>query len=363
MEKKHICLIDYDMCDWGGIEQVIENLSLALDNDYKVSIISLCNGFRRTYEGITCYTIITKRARMREILSRGYFKLIHTINSNHIDVVIVCGTCAGLILTLVKPFIKAKVIFADHGTLVGEWNNKEIRYMRYLNSRFADFTVTLTEKNTRDYIEYFNYPENKICAIYDWIDPSVFAHVQKYQYWEKKIMTVGRMEQIKGYDRLIEVAKIVLPRYPEWEWHLFGGGSLKADVEKQICCCGLERQLITKGESKKILEEYNKYSLFVLTSYSEGLSLVLLEAKVNHLPLVSFDILTGPSEIIKDGVNGFLAKDGDVQMLADKIEELIKSEALRRSFSAAAYKEIDKFRKEKILAQWKQLIEKLLYKN
>lgn len=360
MEKKHICLIDYDMCDWGGIEQVIENLGNALTVDYKVSIVTLCTGFKKIYDGISCYTLIAKRARMREILLRGYFKLIHMLNSNHIDVVIVCGTCAGLILTLVRPFIKAKVIFADHNSIGGEWNNKAIRHMRYLNSKVADFTVTLTEQNTRDYIKYFKHPENKICTIYNWVDSSIFSYVRQYQHREKKIITVGRMEPQKGYDRLIEVAKKLLPRYPEWEWHLYGGGSLKNDIEKQICHYGLESQLIIKGESKKINEEYSKYSIFVLTSYYEGLPLVLLEAKINRLPLVSFDILTGPSEIIQDGVNGFLVKDGDIQMLADKIEELINSEMLRKSFSVAAYEGIDKFKKEKILAQWRNLIEKVL---
>ena len=114
MGKKHICLIDYDMCDWGGVEQVIENLGHAFLEDYRVSVVSLCSGFLREYEGISCYTIINKRARMREILVHGYWKLVQVLNQNQVDIAVVCESCAGMIVTMAKPFIKAKVIFADH---------------------------------------------------------------------------------------------------------------------------------------------------------------------------------------------------------------------------------------------------------
>lgn len=360
MEKKHICLIDYDMCDWGGVEQVVETLGKALMDNYEVSIISLCTGFRDAYEDISCYTIIAKRARMREILVKGYIKLIRIIRKNHMDLLIVCGTCAGIVVTLLRPFIKAKVIFADHGSLVGEWNEKPLRYMRFLNSKFADYTVTLTERNCQDYINYFHYPENKICNIYNWIDSSIFDYVKDYHSYEKKIITVGRMEQEKGYDRLLEIAQLVLLKHSDWEWHLYGGGSLKNDIKKQIGCCGISNQLIVKGESKNIYEVYRNYSICVLTSYREGLPLVLLEAKANRLPLVSFDIIYGPSEIIQDGVNGFLIEDGNVQAMANKIEELISNETLRTNLSESAYEEIGKFDKEKILKQWRKLIEQML---
>ncbi len=360
MKRKHICLINYDMCHWGGVEQVIENMGLALQKEYKISIISLCTGFLKTYEGIDCHTIINRKARVREILIQGYFKLVRTINRNHVDIIMVCGPCAGTIVALVKPFIKAKIIFADHLNLRGSWDNKPICRMLYWNSKMSDYTVTLTKQNRNDYIRYFHISPKKICYIYNWIDEQVFKTAQTYQADSKKIITAGRLEYEKGYDRLIEIAKIVLPQHPDWEWHIYGGGELEKTIEHKIMDYGLEKQLILKGMSKKLLEEYHNYSIFALTSYIEGLPLVLLEAKVNHLPSVSFDILTGPSEIIQDGHNGYLVQDGDISAFARRLGQLMDNEGLRESFSSHACDNIDKFRKSKILRQWKSLFNRLL---
>lgn len=360
MKKTHICLIDYDMCDWGGVEQVIENMGLALMDDYKVSMISLCTGFLKTYPGIDCHTIINRKVRVRGILLKGYFKLIRTINRNHMDIVVVCGSCAGIIVTLARPFIKAKIIFADHLNLMGFWDNKPIRHLLYWNSKIADYTVTLTKKNRNDYIKYFHISPQKICYIYNWINEQTFELVQEYQRDTKKIMTAGRLEYEKGYDRLIDIAKQVLPQHPDWEWHIYGKGKLYKVIDRKIRDNKLERQLILKGMSNELLEEYHNYAIFALTSYIEGLPLVLLEAKVNHVPSISFNILTGPSEIINDGYNGYLIQDGDISSFAEKLGILMESDDLRYTFSCHTCEGIDKFRKNEILKQWKALFSKLL---
>lgn len=360
MKKPHICLIDYDMSDWGGVEQVIENLSQAFLTDYQVSIISLCTGFIKTYDGISCHTIIHKRARIREIITKGYFKLIKTINHNHVDIVMVCEPCAGIIISLARPWIKAKVIFADHLNLRGIWNDKPIRYMKYINSKVSDYTVTLTEQNQKDYIKYFHHPKNKICHIYNWINENVFALAQTYNNDTKKIITVGRLAEVKGYDRLLDIAEIVLPKHPAWEWHIYGDGKLRKKLKQEIHNRHLENQLILKGASSKMWEEYHNYSIFALTSYLEGLPLVLLEAKANRLPTISFNIPVGPSEIINNKVNGFLVKDGQVFDFAQKLELLMINDTLRCSFSEHAYKGIEKFQKDTILSQWKALFNQLL---
>ena len=58
--------------------------------------------------------------------------------------------------------------------------------------------------------------------------------------------------------------------------------------------------------------------MFVMTSQMEGLPMVLLEAKSWGLPLVSFDIMTGPSDIIQDGINGYLIEEGNIDEMAER---------------------------------------------
>ena len=85
--------------------------------------------------------------------------------------------------------------------------------------------------------------------------------------------------------------------------------------------------------------------------------MVLLEAKSWGLPLVSFDIMTGPGEIIRDGVNGYLVPPGDTAALAEKICRLIENEELRRDFSENSQVDIERFDSVEIIEQWEKLIQ------
>ena len=93
--------------------------------------------------------------------------------------------------------------------------------------------------------------------------------------------------------------------------------------------------------------------------------MVLLEAKQYGLPIVSYDILTGPSEVIDDGVNGRLIPEtGDEQKdaaaMADAIGRLLTDEALYDSFAQHARDHIEDFLLEPIVEQWKELLELVL---
>ena len=82
-----------------------------------------------------------------------------------------------------------------------------------------------------------------------------------------------------------------------------------------------------------------------------------VKAKQNGLLLVSFDIASGPGEIIKDGVNGLLVKWGDVDALAEAMCKMIETLDARKRMAAASQIDLDKFSKDVILKQWTELLE------
>ena len=96
--------------------------------------------------------------------------------------------------------------------------------------------------------------------------------------------------------------------------------------------------------------------MYVLPSYREGLPLVLLEAKFSMVPSFSFDIQTGPNEIIRDGVNGYLVQPYDVDAMADKIQYLIDHDDVRSQFSKDQKIDDEKFNEKNIIEKWKHLI-------
>ena len=119
----------------------------------------------------------------------------------------------------------------------------------------------------------------------------------------------------------------------------------------------LREHVFLKGYNDSINSIYKNYSMFVLTSYREGLPLVLLEAKFNKLPIVSFDIDTGPREIIRESVNGFLIKPYDTKEMANKINLLLSNSSLKEEFSKNSYYDIKKFELEEIIRKWRILID------
>ena len=85
----------------------------------------------------------------------------------------------------------------------------------------------------------------------------------------------------------------------------------------------------------------------------------LLEAKANRLPCISFDIKTGPGEIIADGVNGYLIPPFDCSCMTEKIEFLIENDRLREEFAEHSCQNIEKFQMAHILENWNEVIEQI----
>ena len=87
--------------------------------------------------------------------------------------------------------------------------------------------------------------------------------------------------------------------------------------------------------------------------------MVLLEAKANRLPIVSFDCPTGPADIIRDSVNGDLVPEGDVESMAVKINMLIDSNQRRINYAQASGLDEERFRLNTIMDSWTRLIQKV----
>ena len=91
--------------------------------------------------------------------------------------------------------------------------------------------------------------------------------------------------------------------------------------------------------------------------------MVLIEAQANGLPVVSFDCKCGPKDIITDGKNGLLVKEGDISALSEAIIKLIKDKQLRQDMSHEAIKMMCRYDEEAIMAQWVKLFHQVIVKR
>nr|MCR5430665.1 glycosyltransferase [Eubacterium sp.] len=178
----------------------------------------------------------------------------------------------------------------------------------------------------------------------------------EYEKESKTIISAGRLTYQKGFDMLVNIADLFIKKYPDWKWLILGTGEDYEMLDSKIKEKGLEDQVILKGEVDNMEDYYSHAAMYVMTSRFEGLPMTLLETKPYKLPLVSFNCKTGPSELIEDGVNGYLVEEGDLEGLAKRIEELIVIPDIRDKFSDAAQYKLERFDYNSIINQWKKLL-------
>lgn len=356
---KRVCLVDYDMAVTGGVEQVTASLANTFCGDYQVFLCEINHSGPCAYdldERVHFQEGMKGKTRLREMI-RGFLgPFIRFVKEHKIDVVLMMGNYPALIVSFTRFFTKARYIYCDHGALMNQWDQKDITGIRRWVSWCAHKTVVLTEKTRQDYLEKFHIRPGKIRCIYNWVEDEVAESRRPYQRESRKILSVGRFGKEKGYDLLVKVAGQVLPEYPQWSWDIYGAGETFEETKEAIRQAGLEGQICLKGNVKEAYRFYGEYAFLVLPSYREGLPIVLLEAGALGIPMVSFDIETGPGEIILEGENGFLIPPYDVEGMAEKIRELIRDPDLRERL--ASYEGTrEKFSKEKILREWIKVLE------
>lgn len=367
---KKIVLMKSNICDLGGTERVTVVLANALVKTYDCCIITLSQSTIIPYKldkNIKLFNLYKESKRLRYILFDSCIKIRNFINQNDVSTMIIIGRNTGIIPLITKLFTNTKLIFCEHGTTKPElYKHLSIKTRLYnflfqkLITMCSDKIVVLTEREKTTYSREYNVPSERMECIYNFIDNELTADNIKYDKTSKNIISVGRINESKGYEYLVLVSSQVFQEYPEWKWHIYGEGDqeYRNKIQTLINQYGLKDKVILKGNVDNIYELYDKYALMVMTSRHDGLPMVLLEAKAKKLPLVSFDIETGPSEIIRDNVDGFLVSPFDINAMSEKICKLIENPELRQRFSDNAYGNIDKFKKETIVAKWINLIDR-----
>lgn len=356
---KNVGVFIYDSSLFGGAERVAINIANELANYTKVTIISCFNSKTKPAfqinENVNFQILSDKSKSLSFHCIELSKKLKNILEKNDIGVIINITAGVNTISYLATHNINTKVIYAEHSNLLNKTYGKKHEFRQWLGAKTADMVVTLTKSDKEQFVNKYNI-QKKCISIYNWFEGSI---ENNYNVQSKKIITVGRLEAVKGYDRLIKVASKFFIKHPEWKWDIYGDGSLRDNIQNLIKDFHLENNVFLKGNNSDIIKLYKNYSFFVLTSYFEGLPLVLLEAKSKMLPIISFDCPTGPSEIITNGFDGFLIDNGNIDKMVDCMIEMVENDSIRKYFSNNSVNVLQKFDKAIIVSQWCKLIESL----
>lgn len=218
-------------------------------------------------------------------------------------------------------------------------------------SRFDKFVVLTHEDK-----EYWGNLRN-MCVI---PNARTFEVSQPATLGTKKVIAVGRFNHQKGFERLIDAWAMVVREMPDWTLHIVGDGELRTELQQQIDCLNLSVHVILGRAEKDMISVYKDASILAMSSYYEGLPMVLLEAQAIGLPIVSFDCKCGPKDVIEDGVDGFLVKEGNIEELAQKLLVLMQDANLRNQMGSAAYARSERYSEERVMKQWTELFDEVV---
>ena len=107
----------------------------------------------------------------------------------------------------------------------------------------------------------------------------------------------------------------------------------------------------------------SRASLSLISSQSEGFSLVALEAMSVGIPTVAYNCPGGIRYVVKDGVTGFLVPLNDEDTFVEKVCTLIENDELRKTMGQAALDASEQYGVEVIAQRWMELFQDLLEKK
>ena len=286
----------------------------------------------------------------RILLIRKHFKFIKP------DIIIAHCSREITLSYFANLFLNIKLIGYIHSNPKNITKEKSIMWklLTYLSFSFVDHCLVFSN-NSKKYlpilakkksVSFLNlYTENK-----NMISPN---------YNLKNIIIVGSFIEVKNHIIVLEVFSKILKDFPDWTLTIVGDGPLRGQYEKIITYHNIDKNVFFPGITNDVYSYYEKASIFILPSLSEGLNLSLLEASSFGLPCIISDCSDSHDQIITHDKNGYIYKKNSSNELYDFIINLIKNENLRKEFGNYAIKNSLKFSNKKTIDKWNDFLKEL----
>lgn len=335
IKKQNILFLTRTM-GLGGTENVILQLCeifQPLANKLIVCSSGGVNIEKLNSMGIHHYTIPDISQKSPIIMLKTY-KYIHSIiKKEGITVVHSHHRMAAFYTELVTSKSVLKIANA-HNTFQ---NKKKLTKFAYKNTN-----IIAVGKNVKDNLTtYFEIPEHQIkiirnsvkpfCGAIEPFDDLTQARIEGYTL----IGNIGRLSKQKGIRYFIDAAEKVHKSCPKTKFYIIGDGEDREKLMSLVRSKGMEREILFLGYHSDIQNIMSQLDFIVLTSLWEGFPLTPIEAFSVGKTIIATAI-EGTSEIVQDGVNGYLVAPKDVETFAEKMSLLISNSKKREKLEHQA---------------------------
>jgi glycosyltransferase involved in cell wall biosynthesis len=245
---------------------------------------------------------------------------------------------------------RTKVVYTVHGRLFPEKRMWKRRIINPLWSLGVDHFISISEKTKKAMVYYDFHPEKRIRVIHNGIQSSTSIDGSVIQTMraslglgeESSILgTTARLEDIKNIPMMLRAVKRALEVVHDLSLLIVGDGSKIADLKDEAERIGISEHVKFLGLRTDLDKIYPLFDIFLLSSFTEGISVSLLEAMSYGIPVVVTDV-GGNSEVVIEGKTGFLVPSDDDALMAERILQLLLNKDLANRLGANAQERVRK---------------------
>ena len=220
----------------------------------------------------------------------------------------------------------------------------------------ADKLVLLSESFIEAFQKAYHVDNQKMVVINNPCSFSSFLENRPVK--DNVILVVSRLEEgAKRISLVLKCWSLLYLKYPNWKLQIVGKGPSSELYKKMSEKLGLKNVSFEGWQSPQVY--YEKASIFLMTSAIEGWGMTLIEAQQMGCVPIAMNSFAALKDIIKDGQNGFIVKNNNINEMALKIEKLIMNQDKMYEMSLNAIQSVQKFSIEKIGAKWLDLYREL----
>lgn len=360
---------------YGGIESATINSANALAKEHDVSIVSfynlknnqikelnenikikfLYNGepnreeFKQAVKSKNLFKVLKEGLKATSILLKKKYLVIKEIKNLNSDVIVSTNVTFSILLSKYGNKNSKKVAQEHHH------HNNDKKYINKLKNKYnnIDYLCALTTTLKKDYEIFLEHNKHtKVILL-----PNMLVDFPvKVSKLNNNLITIGRLHKGKCIDEMIKLFSKI--KNKKTKLYVIGDGDEYNNISKLIKDLKLEKRVIMLGYlSHKEQEEYLLKSRgFLMTSISEGLPMVLLEAMSYGIPCIAYETESGVADIIDNNKNGYIIKNRDEKEYINKVNYLINNNKTLEELSENALKKSQLFSEEEILKRWKKIL-------
>ena len=236
------------------------------------------------------------------------------------------------------------IVSVSHGWTAATWKVRCYEALDRWVLRRLDKVISVSHAQAEK-VRRAGVPNSKIVVIHNAVAEEAFverdtSRRNETMRWFRTpprwiIGAAGRLSPEKGFGVLIDAAARVLKDRPDAGFVLFGDGPLRTDLQRQVAERGIGDRFVFAGFHKDLSRFLPNLDLAVMSSFTEGLPVILLETGAAGVPCVATSV-GGIPEVIDDGQTGFLVPAGDAAALAERITQMLDDAPRRQALGEAA---------------------------